>query len=675
MTAPTYATYLHLDELLTLQRPLTSVEQQDLRDSERNFIVVHQASETLLSQVLVDLRHIDAGQCGQECYAQRLERATRLVDSMEGQLTLLRHTLLREEFMLFRDRFGTASGLQSKQFHELFGLVGQLVKKGAEGRPSADSRRLTGLNDAVRRWRRTHLELVGHMLGDEPGSAKTSGIRFLAARLDDTSADEPAGADRAAVAPPRPADTDDVAGSRPLPAPSGRSAPSGLGHVVVVGGSVAGLLTAHVLAGHAERVTVLERDQYEDAPGPRAGVPQSRHTHVLLTSGMNALDELLPGLPSALVDSGAPRLAVPGDLGVWQAGQWISRRNPSEPIMTPSRPFLEHHIRRRVLDGSRIHVRTGVEVAGLLGRPGHITGVVVRDRGGDHHTRQEIEADLVVDATGRASRTPAWLAEMGALPPAEELVETGRAYATCIFHADEGPEDLSGFYIVPDAGQPLGAIILPAEGDRWMVTLSGPRDQAPPNGTEDFIDFAGQLPHSAPHKWLSSARPVGRPVGYRHTSNRRRRYDRMGRHHTGLLVVGDALCALNPVYGQGLSVAALNAVALGKALAGNRTPSANALQRAVLRSSRSAWEVATGADSPMPGVAGNAVRSGPVARLLTRYLDRVRDHVPHDPVVCSANRDVLFLLAPPRTLVTSFKVLRRALLSPPGPASPDLPTP
>lgn len=668
MTSPNYATYLHLDELLDLQRPLTPVDQQDLSDSERLFIVVHQASETLLSQVLVDLRHIDTDPCGQKCHDQRLARATRMVDILEGQLKLLRHTLPREEFMLFRHRFGTASGMQSKQFHELFCLVRKLTKRGGEDGPSAESERLRGLDDAVRRWRRTHLELVAHMLGDQPGSAETSGLRFLAARLDGTAED----ADRTPATASWPADTDGVTESWPLPAPAGRP---GLGHVVVVGGSIAGLLTAHVLASHAERVTVLERDQYEDTPGPRAGVPQSRHTHVLLTSGMNALDELLPGLLPALEDEGAPRLAVPGDLGVWQAGQWISRRNPSRPIMTPSRPLLEHHIRRRVLDGSRISVRTGIEVTGLLGRPGHITGVTVRGRGGDHPTRQKIEADLVVDASGRTSRTPAWLAGLGAQAPAEELVETGRAYATCVFHADNPPEDLSGFYIVPDAGQPFGAIILPVEDDRWMVTLSGPRDEAPPGDTEGFIDFAGSLPHSAPHKWLGSARPAGRPVGYRHTANRRRRYDRSARENTGLLVVGDAACALNPVYGQGLSVAALNAVALAGALAGKRAVPVDALQRAVFRSSRQAWEVATGADSPMPGVTGNAVRSGLAARLLTRYLDRVREHVPHDPVVCSTQRDVLFLLAPPRTLVTSPRVLRRALLSPPGPPRPGTPSP
>ncbi|MGP3948820.1 FAD-dependent oxidoreductase [Streptomyces sp. 7N604] len=450
---------------------------------------------------------------------------------------------------------------------------------------------------------------------------------------------------------------------------------SSLGHVVVMGGSVAGLLTAHVFSRHAERVTVLERDHYEDSPEPRAGVPQSRHTHVLLTSGMDALSELMPGLLPELRDAGAPCLAVPADLGVWQAGQWISRRHPSAPVMTPSRPFLEQRIRRRVLADPRIRVRTATEVTGLLGRSDHITGVMVRGRGADHHARQELVADLVVDATGRTSRTPQWLADLGGSPPGEDVVETGRAYATAVFHADGPAEDLRGFYIVPDAGQQLGAIILPAEGDRWMVTLSGPRDHAPPTDPAGFVDFVGRLPHAAPHKWLSRAHPVGRPVGYRHTANRRRRYDRMARARTGLLVVGDALCALNPVYGQGLSVAALNAVALTRALAGERLPSVHALQRAVLRSSRAAWDVATGADSPMPGAVGSAVRNGPVDRLLTWYLDRVRDHVPGDPVVCSANRDVLFLLAPPRSLLTSPRVLRRALLRTAVPTPHDLPTP
>ncbi|MET2718076.1 tryptophan 2,3-dioxygenase family protein [Streptomyces harbinensis] len=667
MTSPTYATYLRLDELLALQVPLTPREQRDLSDSERLFIVVHQASETLLSQVLVDLRHLDAGPCGPACRAHRTDRAVRLIGALEGQLTLLRRTLRREDFLAFRDRFGTASGLQSEQFRELFALTARLT-----GHPDGD--RSGALDAAVRRWRATHLDLVAHMLGDEPGTGATSGRRFLASRLENPPDAAPATTPHAApgttpdttphAAPPRPAP------SGPATAPAAR-----LGHVVVLGGSVAGLLTAHVFADHADRVTILERDRIEDHPAPRPGVPQSRHTHILLASGIDALTRLLPGLAPELAAAGAPRLAVPGDVGVWQGGQWISRRNPSAPILSPTRPVLEHHIRRLVLAHPAIGLRPGTEATGLLGRPGHITGVTLRERGTGDPAPRELAADLVVDATGRASRTPQWLAALGGTPPAEEVLETGRAYASCLFDGDAPPRGLRGFYIVPEATAPLGAIVMPVEDGRWTVTLSGPRDLAPPNDPGAFVEFAHRLPHPAPHTWLSTAHPAGRPVGYRHTANRRRRYDRLGRDHGGLLVVGDAACALNPVYGQGLSVAALTALALSRALAAPRTPTAHTLQRAVLRAAAPAWDVATGADSPMPGATGNAVRTGPTARLLTRYLDRVRAHVPGDPVVCTANRDVLFLLAPPRTLLTSPRVLRRTLLGTPVPTPRDLPTP
>ncbi|OEV11500.1 FAD-dependent oxidoreductase [Streptomyces nanshensis] len=456
-----------------------------------------------------------------------------------------------------------------------------------------------------------------------------------------------------------------------------------LGHVVVMGGSVAGLLTALALSDRAEQVTVLERDRYGDGPGYRPGVPQSRHTHVLLAGGIEALDALLPGLLPELRAAGAPFLSVPGDLGVWQADGWISRRNPSAPVMTPSRPFLEHRIRERVLAVPRIAVRTGTEVTGLLGSAGRVTGVTLRERGGGNgggdgdgrRAEEELPAGLVVDATGRGSRTPAWLAAIGAPAPAEDVLDTGRAYATATFTGEAPPAGIKGFYLVPDPGQPLGTIVLPAEDDRWMVTVSGPRDDPPPTDPEGFVDFASRLPHPAPHKWLSSAEPLTRPVGYRHTMNRRRHYERLGSGFGGLLVVGDAVCALNPVYGQGVSVAAMNAVALTRALADGRTPSVRALQRAVLRSSGFAWEVATGADNGMPSAAGNALRGGPAIRLLTRYLDRLRAHVASDPVVCAANRDVLFLQAPPHTLVSSPRVLGRVLLRSPVPTPRDLPTP
>lgn len=169
MTGMTYAKYLHLREILSLQNPLTPAGQRDIADSERLFIVVHQASEVLLSQALVDLRHIEANECDPVCYTHRVQRAISVIGALEGQLKLLHEALRPSEFHAFRDRFGTASGLQSAQFHELFAISGRLSDE--------------GLRDAVVRWRTTHLEMVEYMLGEMPGSGNTSGTRFLAHRI------------------------------------------------------------------------------------------------------------------------------------------------------------------------------------------------------------------------------------------------------------------------------------------------------------------------------------------------------------------------------------------------------------------------------------------------------------------------------------------------------------
>ncbi|WP_157357647.1 tryptophan 2,3-dioxygenase family protein [Amycolatopsis nigrescens] len=183
----TYSRYLHLKELLALQHPLTPPEQEDLCDSERLFIVVHQASEILLGQALTDLRHLEANQCGARCFRYRAERATRLIDALEGHLTLLRQTLDPADFLRFRDLFGTASGMQSAQFHELFELTERLPAMDI-GHSAA-----TELRDAVRRWRRTHLQLVQYMIGNQPGSGETSGLRYLARRLNGKASGEIAG--------------------------------------------------------------------------------------------------------------------------------------------------------------------------------------------------------------------------------------------------------------------------------------------------------------------------------------------------------------------------------------------------------------------------------------------------------------------------------------------------
>ncbi|MFE7128532.1 FAD-dependent oxidoreductase [Streptomyces sp. NPDC057617] len=522
-------------------------------------------------------------------------------------------------------------------------------------------------------------------------------------------------------------------------------------HAVVIGGSVAALLTAHVLSAHADRVTVVERDRLPEGPEPRAGVPQSRHTHVLLEGGQRALDELLPGIVAELREHGAPRVGLPSDIVQWQARRYYRRTGATAHLLTGTRPLLEWLVRRRVLAEPRITVLEGTEVVGLLGDSARVRGVRVRRRGSEtHQDVRQLAADLVVDASGRGSRAPDWLAAIGAEPPHEETLDTGLAYATRLYrhgdvddsvdagpadtgpanadpadtnsagvgpanvgpidtdpagtgpaHAtDAGPDaagtsadaldsdadspvprrvdtgatDSVGYYFVPGRGQSRGGVALPVEGGRHLVTLSGLRGSEPPSDEAAFIDFAARLPHPVLHEWLLKARPESPVHAFRATANVRRRYDRPGRRPAGFLAVGDALCAFNPVYGQGLAVAALGAVALRDTLADpRRTPTTRRVQRALLKASRQAWDIAAGADKELPGARGDATRTRTVHRPAAWYLARVVQRAPGDPVVGAAFRSATSLVSPVSVLFAP-RIVRAVLFGPvlPAPTEPPL---
>lgn len=459
-----------------------------------------------------------------------------------------------------------------------------------------------------------------------------------------------------------------------------------------MGGSLSGLLTAHVLAEHADRVTVIERDRYPDGPEPRAGVPHGRHTHVLLESGLRALDELLPGFTRELVGRGAHRVGMPDDVVLWQSGGWQRRTGGTAHLVSATRPLTEWLVRRRVLAHPRIEVRQATDAIGLVGDAARVRGVRVRARGAGPAAEPEVlTADLVVDATGRGSRAPEWLTAIGAEPPAEETVDSGLGYATRTFRAPPPGHfgTYRGVYVVPNPEQPRGAVVLPLEGGRWIVTLSGFRDGAPPTDEEGFTDFADLLPHPVVHDWALKGDPDSPVHGYRGTANVRRRYDRPGSRPgslsglrpgrrsacrpAGFLVVGDALSAVNPVHGQGVTVAALGALALRGVLADRRrTPTTRRAQRALFAAGRQAWDVATGADKAMPGTTGNASGTRAADAPVEWYLGRVLARASGNPLVGAAVRDVLFLKAP---LVSLFapRVLREVLLGPVPPLLPEFP--
>lgn len=440
-------------------------------------------------------------------------------------------------------------------------------------------------------------------------------------------------------------------------------------HAVVVGGSLAGLLAAQVLTGHAERVTIVERDRFpeEDEEGgeagavgegtasaSRPGVPQSRHPHVLLEGGQLALDALLPGFMAELRAAGAPRVGMPADMVQWQNGRWFRRVPASTHIHTGSRAQIERLIRRRVLAHPSVALVEGTDTVGLLGDAARVRGVLLRKRGdGARDEQRELAADLVVDASGRSTKAPRWLAAIGADAPYEEIIDTGLAYASRVYRDTTGTlggepsAGALGLHVVPNPTQPYGFVVLPLEDGTHLATFSGLRGDEPSTDDSEFESYAKRLPHPVVHRWLREAEPLSPVSGFRRTANVRRRYDLPGRRPAGFLATGDALCTFNPIYGQGMAVAAMSAVALRDALADpRRTPTTRRVQKAVLAASRQAWDISAGSDKKMPGATGNAVAVRLADRVAGWYLHRVQERTPGDPVVGRAFRSVVSLNEP-----------------------------
>ncbi|MFF8839400.1 NAD(P)/FAD-dependent oxidoreductase [Streptomyces sp. NPDC015130] len=448
-------------------------------------------------------------------------------------------------------------------------------------------------------------------------------------------------------------------------------------HAVVIGGSLAGLLAARVLAEHAERVTVVERDRFPEGPEARPGVPQGRHIHVLISGGQRAFDELLPGFTDELRELGAPKVGVPQDMVQWQNGKWFNRTPSPLNFYAGPRPQLEWLVRQRVFADPRVELVEGHETVGLIGDSSRVRGVRLRERGaGNEKETRVLEADLVVDASGRSTKAPDWLAAIGAEAPHEETLDTGLAYSTRVYRAPSGAldSDTMGYFIVPNPAQQYGAVVLPMGDGHHLVTLSGLRDDRPPTDEGGFEEYTKRMPHPVISEWLATAEPLSPVYGFRKTANIRRRYDRPGRRPAGFLATGDALCAFNPIYGQGMAVAAISAVALRRALADpKRTPTTRRVQRALLDASKPAWDISAGSDKKMPGAVGDATKPGPLDKAVGWYMGRVQERAAGDPAVGAAFREALHLTAP-MTRLFAPAVARAVLFGPvaDSPAGPPL---
>jgi len=432
---------------------------------------------------------------------------------------------------------------------------------------------------------------------------------------------------------------------------------------------MAGLLAARVLSDTFARITIIDRDALPEDPVARRGVPQAKHAHGLLARGREILEELFPGLTTELVDRyGAVAGDIQRDASWFNDGHLMHREESGMLCLVVSRPLLEWYVRTRVVALPQVTVLPTTEAVGLVATGAAVTGVRVRrdtrcaagsDAAGADAGEETLAADLVVDTTGRSNRAPTWLRELGYEAPEEETIDAKTVYVSASF--TRKPDDYDGIAAVVGAtvDNPRGGVALAVEGDQWHVTLLGMGGPEAPTDPESYVEWAAHAPNPDLYQILSGAKVIEAPHRMRIPPAVWRHYEKLRRFPDGFLVMGDALCAFNPAYAQGMTTAAVEALALRDCLARGRRTLARRFFAEAAKIVAIPWSIAVTADLRFPHVVGK--RTGAV-KFLNWYIARLHRVASRDAKAGKAFLRVANLIDPPQRLLTpgmAAKVLLR----------------
>jgi 2-polyprenyl-6-methoxyphenol hydroxylase-like FAD-dependent oxidoreductase len=442
---------------------------------------------------------------------------------------------------------------------------------------------------------------------------------------------------------------------------------------VVIGGGLAGILAAAAVVPYADQVTVVERDALPQKPQPRPGLPQAKHAHVLWSGGANAIEHLVPGVTDRWLEGGAQKIPLTSGMLAYTPHGWYRRWGPTPYyLISCSRDTLDWHVRDLVLQDPRIQLIDGVEAVALRGETRRVTGVRVVAPGAQ---TQNLEADLIIDASGRSSQILHWLASLGITGIPERQEDGDLVYASRIYQAPTPTDNfpLVSIQALPRSSQPAQAATLaPIEGRRWHVSLIGSRGGEPSSNNEDFVPFALQMRHPLIGMLIARATPLTDVHTTRSTSNMRRYFERAPIWPEGLVVLGDAVAAYNPVYGQGMSVAALAARQLRSELAPaglRQSGLARRVQRALALPVDAAWSLVTAQDDFHPVLSGHAPSVS--NRLMSRFYSRLSRTAASSSRMAAALTQVTTMEAPATRLLRPSVLLSAVC----GPIKPPLESP
>lgn len=418
---------------------------------------------------------------------------------------------------------------------------------------------------------------------------------------------------------------------------------------IVIGASMAGLLAARVLSDHFGKVTLVEKDTFPARGENRKGVPQGKHVHVLLDLGRRIIEKFFPGITGELIRMDACNIEDASRDVLWYHTDFHKHGVSNAKVIGVSRPTLEATVRNHVLSFPNVEAIEDCGVSGLItgADNGRVNGVTFINSKTDNENK--MTADLVLDAAGRGSHTPAWLESLGYKSPEEEKVKIGLVYSTYFYNRK--PEDLSGYKGILFFGTPQRkrfGVLVGQDGNRWVATMGGVLGNEPPSEYQEFLKFAKELPSQFIFNVIRDEEPLTKPAVYRFPASLRRHYEKLSRFPEGYLVIGDALCSFNPVYGQGMTVAAMEAEALGECLADGEEQLAKRYFEKACKLIDIPWNLSVGSDLMYPEVEGKRT---PVTRFFNWYINKLHIAAQKDSEVSVAFVNMINMNVKPASIL------------------------
>ena len=434
---------------------------------------------------------------------------------------------------------------------------------------------------------------------------------------------------------------------------------------IVIGGSVAGLFSAKALARHFDHVSIIERDTYPDDPVFRDGTPQAHHGHMMLAGGQEALDTYFPNIRKQMIQEGIQEIMWGRDAALMLPGSgWMPRVVTDSISFSCSRPRIEFMMHQSMIHDPKFTFHLNTSCTSLIMDGDKVIGVNIQDKATKIH--DVIHADLVVDASGRSSRTPEWLESMNYSAPKETIVNAYLGYATRWYQESENFQaDWRLMYILPNpkTGNNRALLIMRLENGLRSVVVYGANRDYPPTDEAGFEAYIKSI--NAPEEIMKHAEPITPIYGYRRTENCLRHYHELKHRPENFIVIGDAVCGFNPVYGQGMSIAGRGAITLDKLLSERNLGKgfARTFQKRLYSALMGAWIMSTGADLAYPGTEGTPPNF--ITRNIQNYLNYIQESLfgTDEDYAATFNRVLNLKIHPasllhPRFLLKSLRVNR-----------------